>query len=135
MLGDVTDAFLRRHMTVARAKLVAPGPASVDDAVRSAAVAAAQAAALQAAKMAALILPGMAPFQLTDCFTDVAFSDEAAEVTVTLQAYHRASIEGAAALAAAAAAVDLGARLAPSRGQPTAWRLQEVHIVQSVRSD
>ncbi len=164
MLGDISDAFLRRHMTVARVRLLVP-PAvvvleeaedgvTVVSAAVTAAASAAESAALQAAKTAHLILPGLAPYQLTDCFTDVAAPLDAGEtgggaagpagppgragldVTVTLQGYHRAPIDGAALLAAAAAAVDLGTRLSPARpGQAPAWSLHDLRVVQSVQHD
>ncbi len=135
LLGDISDAYMRRHMTVARGSLALPSAhmealQAQPDALQ-ACLAPSDTAALQAAKTASMVLPGLAPYQLTDCFTELALVGDGVELTVTLQAYHRAPLDRAALLAASAALVELGCLLAP--GQP--WRVEGLHVVQSVQND
>lgn len=121
---DVTGQVPVRRMSVARGTLLLPGGLLPG----AEAIAAARSAAVLAAKEAARILPAAVPFQLTDAFCDVDAQSAHTEVTVTVQAYARASVASAALLGAAAAL----ASLADSMAFPEGTRVSELHVVQSV---
>ncbi|HUR63096.1 MAG TPA: cyclic pyranopterin monophosphate synthase MoaC [Candidatus Thermoplasmatota archaeon] len=123
-LPDVTDVVPSRRMSVARGTLAGAGHAPED------AVAAAKVAAVLAVKDAARLIPTLVPFQATDVFCDVEAGATGLHCSVTVQAFARTRLSGAALAGVAAALLSL----LESRGHPEGARIQDLHTVQDVDS-